>query len=164
MKRSAKSNPIEDVRILLLELAELCQQPGAFFGGLVGQFLFKQDIDRGDAGGAGERIASEGGAVQERVFFEHFPDLRRAHETTQRHDAAAQSFTQTEDIGDDAPVFAGEVPTAPAHAGLDFVEDQQHAVFIAGLPRPEQIVGRGHDRARLALNGFKDDGGDLFAE
>src|SRR2546427_5376998 len=41
------------------------------------QVLLQGDVDRSDAGGAGERIAAEGRRVQERVGFQDSPDLDR---------------------------------------------------------------------------------------
>ena len=53
------------------------------------------------------------------------------------------------------------LPCSPG-AGLDFVDDQEDAVAIADVSDlAEEVVGR-DNVAALALDGFKDDSGDLF--
>ncbi len=59
-------------------------------------------------------------------------------------------------------MLAREHPARPAHAGLDFVRDEQDAVLARELAQPLMELRRGHDVAAFALDGLDDDAGHLI--
>ena len=84
----------------------------------------------------------------------------------QRH-AAADTLAERHDVGLDLRVLVVEQLSGPAHAGLDFVEDQQQAVFLRQRPQfAQELIGRGPN-AGFTLDRLQHHGdglvGDQFA-
>ena len=77
-----------------------------------------------------------------------------------RHVPAGQRLGQEHHIGLDVPVIDGEKPAGPSHAGLDFVGDEQSAVFPAQIERAAQIAVI-RDGDAFVLDRLDDESGDL---
>ena len=94
--------------------------------------------------------------MQERVVEQHREDLLRRHRRADRHHAAAERFRQTQDVGLNVLMLAGEHLAGAAHTGLHFVEDQQGAKLVAQFAHRRQIPRRRQDHPPFALNRLKD--------
>ena len=69
----------------------------------------------------------------------------RAPDTGRQRKAAGQRLAKADEIRHDAAVFAGKPFSGAAEAGVNFVQDQQRAVFVAessaamaGIPAGER--------------------------
>ena len=105
----------------------------AFFSRLLRNILFERDINRGDSGCAGQRIAASGRGVNKRVAVHHTPNFGCGHERANGHHATAQCLRGGDDIGRNIPVVNAPQFAGATHAGLYFVGNQQDFVFIANL-------------------------------
>ncbi len=77
------------------------------------------------------------------------------------NESGGKGFGENHDVRvNRAFVFDGEKFSRAAHAGLDFVVNEQRAVLAAKLLRGEQITGRGKIHA-LALNRLDDEPCDV---
>ena len=104
----------------------------------------EQQVQAGQRGAAGQRIAHEGRAVHEqaRVALADDPaHLGCSERRGQTHVAAGQGLAQAHDVGRNRCVLAGEQPAGAAKTGGDFVQYQQHAVLVAQPPRLAHIIG-----------------------
>ncbi len=91
----------------------------------VGQQIFLFDrVDHGDAHGAGQRAAAEGGAVHARV--NGACGFLGAKHGAQRN-AAGKRLGQRGHVGLDAVVLIGAPLAGAAHAGLNLIDDEQCA-------------------------------------
>ena len=68
-----------------------------------------------------------------------------------RH-TVAETLGERDDIRHDGRVLEGEPLTGTAHAGLDLVEHQQPAAFIAHVAQAGEIIGVGDLDAAFALD------------
>uniref|UniRef100_UPI00311E444F hypothetical protein n=1 Tax=Thauera sp. SDU_THAU2 TaxID=3136633 RepID=UPI00311E444F len=80
------------------------------------------------ADGHGQRIAAIGRAVR---AGRHAGSGLGRRQTGAEREATADALGHRHDVGRDARPFVGEEPARAADAGLDLVEDQQQAVFVA---------------------------------
>ena len=118
-------------------------------------------LDGRQGGAAGDRVAAEGGGVHPRLEHRGDGGLRHHHA---RGDAARQRLGARQDVGRDARVLVGEPLARAAHAGLDLVEDQEHAAAIAELAQAREVVGRRDVDPALALDRLDQDRGRLVVE
>ena len=138
------------------------QRPGAGEQAFVGI-----KIDRGDAGGAGQRVAGIGVAVEQ---FDprhvagcvddgiiHMP--RRCHRA-HGHGGVGEALGQADDVGRDAEAFSGSGRADAAETGDHFVEDQQDAMLRRDRPQPFEIAHRRDQHASGTRHRFDDDGSD----
>ena len=76
----------------------------------------------------------------------------------------ASALAQVRMSGAIVAVLVGEPLAGPAQAGLDLVEDQEHAPLVAELAQAGQVVGRRDVDPPLALDRLDQDGGRLVVE
>ena len=88
-----------------------------------------------------------------------FTGQHRAHRQT-----VGQSLGQGHDIRLDAEVFIGEKFPGPSHPGLDFIEDQKRAGFVAKRAHGFEIAGVRAAHAALSLDRFEQHGGGSVIE
>ena len=69
---------------------------------------------------------------------------------------ATDGFRHHDDVWLDARVFEGEEFTGTGKASLNFVEDQQNAVFLSHFTDALQPLSRSRVHAAFALNRFQD--------
>jgi len=151
---------VADERILGLQLFELATEIGADDVGVFAQIFFLDQFNGGAGGDAGDGIAAEGGNVR---ALEAAGNFRGGDGEADGH-AVGHAFGAGDHVRRDFPLldaepfFAGAAP-----AGLDFVGDEQGAVFLDDLEDDLEIFLRWGDEAADALNGFGDEGGDIAA-
>ncbi len=93
--------------------------------GYVGEEIFLFDVvDDGDGYGAGERASAKGGAVH--AGMEGARDFFSAERCAERK-AAGEGLGQSGDVGLNAVVLIGAPLAGAAHAGLNFIDDEQRA-------------------------------------
>ena len=83
---------------------------------------------------------------------------------TPGRDPAGQGLGAGQDVGHDAFVLVREPFAGTAHAGLDLVEDQEHAAPVAQPPQPREIAGRRDVDPPLALDRLDQNRGRLVVE
>src|SRR6185369_13335167 len=82
-------------------------------------------------------------------------------DTSRERKTAGQGFAQANDIGRHLYMFAGKPFPGPAEPGVNLVQDQQNAMFVAKLAQSRQEpVGRKVDAAAY-LDRFNQDCPDL---
>ncbi len=127
----------------------------------------EQQFNTGRRDRAGKRIRHERRAVHEHARLAVRNRLRDAvsrQRRRKRHVAAGQRFAEAENIWLDSGMFAGKQLAGTPEAGRDFIENQQHAAFIARLPHAAQIVRRIKAHSARALhNRLKNHGGNLLS-
>src|SRR5207253_1675328 len=98
--------------------------------------LAPEYLERGDRRGAGEGIARVGVSVEERLELVVAPeealiDPLGCEGRGERHVAAGDPLRETEQIGGDALLLAGEHRPRAPEARRDLVADEQHPVALA---------------------------------
>ena len=124
--------------------------------GLGEQLLLLEDIEHGEGGGAGQRVAGEGAAeAAGGGAIHHVGAAQHARE----RQAAGHALGHRDQVGDHAAVLDGEQLCGAPEAALDLVGDQQDAVARGELAQGvEEAGGRGH-KAALAEHRLDDHGG-----
>jgi hypothetical protein len=92
----------------------------------------QDDVEHGIADGHGERIAAIGRTMRAGL---HAGGGLCGGKAGAEREAAADALGDRHDVGRDARPFMGEELAGAADAGLDLVEDQQQAVFVAELAK-----------------------------
>ena len=124
------------------------------------QFLLLQTVQHGASGGQRDGVSVVGKAVQEGSRGNSIYDFFGGDDRAQRSVAAGETLGCDQNVGRDVPVFDGEVLSGAAHAGHDFVGDQQDAVAPADFRHLLQISRRRNDRAqRGPADRFEDESG-----
>ena len=96
-----------------------------------------------------------------RAFFEGVDDAGRDEDCAEGCVTAGDSLSGENDVGLEAPVLAGEWLAGAAHAGHDFVGDQEDAVTAADFGDASGVaVDSGHGAQRGADHRFEDEGSD----
>ncbi len=116
-----------------------------------------EDLERGDRGGAGQRVARVGVPVEEGLVFgvgtqEGLVDPLGGERRGQRHVPAGEPLGHAEQIGRDAFLLAGEHRPGPPEAGRDLVADQQRAVAVAEPPDGAQVPRWMSEHSRRPLD------------
>lgn len=137
--------------------AEAGEHGFAYGGGILHGFAL-DDVQRGEGGGDADGVAAEGAGVGARNPVH---DLGAGHADAEGH-AGGDAFGDADDVGLDAGVLDGPPLAGAADAGLDLVGDEEDSVLVADAADLLEEVGRSDDVAAFALDGFEDDGGDLF--
>ena len=102
-------------------------------GRTLDELLVDQHVEGGDRHRAGERVAAVGRAVD--AGREDVHHLVPREERGDGVEAAGERLADGDAVGPDALVLEREQLAGAAEAGLDLVEDQQHAVLVADLPQ-----------------------------
>mmetsp|Transcript_6064 Transcript_6064/g.24216 ORF Transcript_6064/g.24216 Transcript_6064/m.24216 type:complete len:373 (+) Transcript_6064:1199-2317(+) len=134
-------------------------------GGAGQQVAVGVGVQRGQAGGAGQRVGRVGVAVKEldQVLgpgHEGVVDLLLREDRAHRHAAVGDALGHGHQVGRDAEGLRAERVAGAAEAGDDLIEDQQDAVLVADLAQPLQIALRRNQHAGGAGHRLDDDGGD----
>lgn len=83
------------------------------------------------------------------------------HHDAQRH-AGLDALGNGHDVRNDPEMFQSKHLASSSHARPHSVGHVKNAVFFCKITQLQVKLGRGHDIAAFALNGFDKDGGDLF--
>ena len=121
------------------------EHPAAFHQVLVVNDMEGLEGDRGS-----KRIAAEGRAV--RSGSEDVHDLAARDEGRDRQHTAAERLAQHQAVRPGTLMLEREPGAGAAEAGLDLVEDQEHAIRIAQPPHAHKPARGRNDDARLALD------------
>ena len=111
--------------------------------GVVDEAFVLHHRQRGEAAGAGEIVAAEGGRVDDAAVHARKGLLvnRAARDDGRRgHVTAAERLGQREDVGLEAPVLEGEPFAGAAEAGLHLVADEERAVLAAERLRAVVVI------------------------
>lgn len=150
--------------VFFLEIAEAGHELFAAQGGIFHQVLVFGDMKAGESASHGEIVSTEGGGVSDTTIKARENALvdRATHDDGGARDVATgKGFGHGDDIGIEVPVLEAEPFSRATEGGLDFVGDEQSAVFLAQcLGGGEVVVVRIFHA--LALDRFKDEGGDVF--
>jgi hypothetical protein len=132
-----------------------------------------ENIERGERGAAGQRVAGVGMRVQEgaghRVVEESVVDRVAGEDDGERQVAPGDAFRQAHEVGADGVaiirgLFVGEEGAGAAAADGDFVADQVDFEAVAELAGEAQVFRVVHRHAGGALHQwFDDQGRDGFA-
>ena len=112
------------------------------------------DVDGGQGGRAGDRVAAVGAAEAADVDVAH--DLGPAGHRGQRQ-AAGDALGRGDQVGHDPLVLAREPGPGPAEPRLHLVGDEQDAVLLAPRRQGRQEAGGGHDEPAFALDRLDQD-------
>ncbi|MCY1486270.1 hypothetical protein D9M68_199090 [compost metagenome] len=123
--------------------------------------ISEDDVEHGVADGHRQRIAAIGRAMRAR----HHAGCRLfRRQASAEREAAADALGNGHDIRADARPLMGEKLAGAADAGLNLVEDQEQAEFVAeGAQFLHEFLGRGTDAA-LALDRLDQDRGGLLGD
>ena len=125
------------------------------------EIFFVNNFEKFEGGGGGERTAAESRPVKTGRDF--VGDGLRREDGTERK-AGRQRLGDENDVGLTRELLISEVAAGAAEAALNFVGDEERAVFgsksAGSVP---EILGDGIDAA-FALNGLKEDGTDSIVE
>ena len=140
-------------------LREGLHELGAEAAGARHERVALQDVEHRVAGGAGDGVAAERGAVGAGREQRGAPGVDEGGADGQ---AAAQSLGERDDVGGEAVVLEAVEPAGAPDAGLDLVGDEDGVVLLAELAQGRGRAGvEGHDAA-LALHGLEEHAGDLL--
>ena len=148
-----------------LERLQFGEQESAEFGGAFGQFQFLNFRDLRQRHRAADGIAEERAGVN-RLAARRRPrgvhQVRAANAGRERK-AAGERLAETNQIGDNAAVFARKPFSGPAEAGVNFIGNQQRAGLVAQFPERRQKVRRRDVDAAARLHRLDEDRADVFA-
>ncbi len=137
-------------------------------GGLLHEVFPRQDLQRGEAGGAGHRVRRVGvtvgefhGVFRNRLPHEGLVDLPAGDHCAQRHGAVGNLLGNIHDVRGDAEILRAAVSAETTEAGDHLVEDQQDVVGIADFAQALQVTRRRHDYTGRAGHRFDDHCGDV---
>jgi len=126
------------------------------------KFVGFEEIEDGISGCGGNGMRLIGEAVHESggAFFEGIDDAGSDEDGAEGRVTAGDSLAGENDVGLEAPVLAGEGLAGAAHAGHDFVGDEEDAVAAADFGDAGGVaVDGGNSAERGADDGLKDEGG-----
>ena len=129
-------------------------------GGVLEQAVLLDGVEDGERGGAGDRVAAEGGAVVAGLQ----QGRRRSPSATQAPIGMPPPRPLARVTTSASATGRGEPLAGAADAGLHLVEPEQRAVVAGDLAGRRRGSGGRDDHARLALDGFEDDGCRLVGD
>ncbi len=148
---------VTDDRVFRLKFFEVGAEIGAGIGRVGFEVFFFDEINDGLGRSGGDGIAAEGGDVDAFPSFGHFG----TRDCEADGEAVAETFGTGHNVGRDSPLFDAEpliAGTSPA--GLDFVTNEDAAVFADDIGDDLEVLFGRSDEAADALDGFCDHTGD----
>ena len=105
-----------------------------------------------------DRRARKRAAAERRALIARFHGLGHIAgcEHYTRGEARADGLGGRDDVGHNAPALAGEPVAGARRGGLDLVEDQQRARFVARIAQPPRELGGHRAHAAHGLDGLDD--------
>ena len=140
-----------------LQLGETCEGLLATLGGVLDEAALEQ-LDRGQRGGACDRVAAVGRAVC--AGTPGLEQLRPGDHRAEGH-PRGDALGGQQDVGLDPPMLDRPHLAGASGAGLDLVGDQQDAVRVADVAQPLQEAVLRDEVAALPLDRLDDDRRDL---
>ena len=128
---------------------------------VVEEMILFEEVEAGEGGGAGERVAGVGVAVEKGfagvfglvgVGVEGVEDFWRGERGAQRHVAGGEAFGEAEEVGGYLFVFAGEHFAGAAESGEDFVGDEEDVVARAEVADFAEGAGGVEEHSSGALD------------
>ncbi len=156
-EEEAHAADVSDDLVLLLEFEEAIAEIGSDDGCVLAEVVVLDKVDDSLASGGGNGVASEGGELRS---FDGVGDFR-AGDGEADGQAVGKAFGTGDDVGDDVillnapPLVSGSAP-----GGLDFITDEDAAVFAYDSGDDLEVLFRRSDEAADALNGLGDHAGD----
>ena len=148
----ARTANVADNRIAFRHLVQLAFQPFALCSHFASDVLVFQDLQRRQTGCHRQLVATEGaGVVTWCPCIELLFDTQHSQWQT-----ATNGFRHHDDVWLNASVFEREEFTGTGKACLNFVQDQQNAVFLSHFTDALQPLNRSRVHAAFTLNGFQD--------
>ena len=109
-------------------------------GGAGDQVVLLVDLDRGEGGRTGERMAVVGQTAPEHLLGEVIGDRPSHAERAELHVGAGQALRHGDHVGHDAGVINGEPLPCSAEPGHHLVGDQHDAVAITDVTQPLHVA------------------------
>ncbi len=117
----------------------------------------REDLERCDAGSAGERMPGVGESTLERHVVEEGGDAVGDDDPAERHVAGVDSLGEGDEVGGDPERIDGEPFAETAEAHHDLVGDVDDAVLVAEFADAGQVAGRRHEYSVGADDRLDDD-------
>ncbi|MEN3366277.1 MAG: voltage-gated potassium channel [Burkholderiales bacterium] len=146
--------------VLRRQLEQLRAHVGAFVFYRLQEARFHQFVHDRNADCRHQRIAVVGAALI--AGFEH-RDLFACEQCRERY-TAADAFAKRHDVRDDIGQLIGKQFAGAAHAGLDFIDDQQYALLLREGTQGLHEFARCRNNAAFALHRLEHDGNRLVAD
>ena len=149
---AAAANVADRLRIDLPQRLKPAEEVGAVRGDVADDLavVALEHVERGAGHPAGEIVVGEGRAVQQPEAV--VPDLGADDAGADRHHAAAERLGQQQHVRGLRRPAGDEELAGASEAGLDLVDDAEHAVPPAELDRRVEVAVRRADDAALALD------------
>ena len=129
--------------------------------GVLDDALLLEDVDAGDGGGAGQRVAGVGEPAGERPLGERVGDRAADDHAAERHVAGVDALGEADQVGRDAPAVDGEPLAAAAEAGHHLVADHHDAVPSHSSRTPAGSRRAGTRMPLVPTTGLEHDRGDV---
>ena len=123
----ATSTNLCDVTVALLEFLQLLDEIFAYLMRILHQMLLLEDIKHSESCCTSEVIATEGCTELTIYRLELRGNQHASHRET-----IADTLSHSDEVGLDAEPLVSEELTASAVAALDFIADEEGAIFLAG--------------------------------
>src|SRR5262249_8772529 len=123
------------------ERAEAAQHLRSERAGTLDEPIAQQNVERRQARGAGDGVATEGGDVRQRRILAQGPhEARTAGECAERH-AAAEGLGEHDEVRDYVPVLMAEEASRATERRHDLVEDEERADLVTAPAQRRQEAG-----------------------
>lgn len=139
----------------------LHEEPARAFSSVC-QVFINDDIERGHADGAGQRVAAEGASVVAGCEDAH--DLGRGQERGHGVEATGQRLADGHAIRPDAVVLEGEQLARAPESGLDFIAEEEGMVLVAEFASVTKVALRRYVDASFSLDRLDQEGHGVAGE
>jgi hypothetical protein len=151
----------DDLGIALGKLGEARQETLAFASRIVAEPATRERVEDGKPDPAGDVVVGKGGRVPEGEPF--VPEGSRRETPAEGEEAAAERFSNEQNIGRDALVLARKEAPRPSKACLHLIEDERNAILRAEISDTPQIARRRQMNTALALDRLQEECRDSVA-